>query len=637
MADLAIIVPTKGRPENILKVISAWDFTNAWDVADLVLAIDEDDPSYAAYVEILDHFNIGVTGGEPCPLRIISHGEWHPMVHKLDETARALSGQYWALGFAGDDHLPRTIGWTQTYLDALRELRTGLVYGDDGFQHENLCTEWAMTSDVVRALGRMVPAPVEHMYSDVSVLETFRAAGAVRYLPQVVIEHMHPIVGKAENDAQYRRVNHRDQFRKDLATYEAWQRADRAADVAAVVALQPDRPMPVAPVARKPRRAVAAVTERAAWGTGRVSRSNNPARSGPTAARGPAVNQTPRSANRITPRYLRDVKALTPPEVGITLADLARSVPQWQAIVELGVHQGYTALMLSYGARQGNGAHVWGFDPWDTDGNVYGPEFDNEGARKWAQYNVRAKGHTKDVHLTQAFSVDAADSWDGRPVGLLYVDGDHTYQGCRSDIEAWARHLAPGAVIAVDDYVIDDPDYDGLRRAVDDLVTSGMLEPFQLFHGRLAVTKLAGETPPDITTPREPALVVPHEAELAGGTSITTADLLGADVTYQDNGTVMVENEGDGSEFERDADDHARGEDDLIDTHLIETDPADRFGTPEWRLLVHEGEVDGLAAGLGIESLSIPNLKGLAKARGIVLGVRKDKRSAILDALREGK
>jgi predicted O-methyltransferase YrrM len=631
MADLAIIVPTKGRPENILKVISAWDFTNAWDVADLVLAIDGDDPSYAAYVEILDHFNIGVTEGEPCPLRIITHDEWHPMVHKLDETARALSGQYWALGFAGDDHLPRTIGWTQTYLDALRELRTGLVYGDDGFQHENLCTEWAMTSDVVRALGRMVPAPVDHMYSDVSVLETFRAAGAVRYLPQVVIEHMHPIVGKAENDAQYRRVNHRDQFRKDLATYEAWQRADRAADVAAVVALQPDRPMPVAPVARKPRRAVAAVTERAAWGTGRVSRSNNPARSGPTAARGPAVNQT-RSANRITPRYLRDVKALTPPEVGITLADLARSVPQWQAIVELGVHQGYTALMLSYGARQGNGAHVWGFDPWDTDGNVYGPEFDNEGARKWAQYNVRAKGHTKDVHLTQAFSTDAADSWDGRPVGLLYVDGDHTYLGCRSDILAWARHLAPGAVIAIDDYVIGDPDYDGLRRAVDELVESGYLEPFQLFHGRLAVTKLAA-SPAELGVP----LVAVHESDMAGGQPIETVNLLGAQVTVQGNDTVMVENEGDGSEFERDADDHARGEDDLIETHLIETDPADRFGTPEWRLLVHEGELNPNDTGKGIEALTMAQLKTLARARGIVLGrVRKDKRDLTLGAIRDG-
>jgi predicted O-methyltransferase YrrM len=631
VTELAIIVPTRGRPENMRKVVSAWDFTNAWDVADLVMAVDQDDPAYQGYVDLLDEFNIGVTEGEPSPLRMISYPLWLPMVHKLDDTARALADEYWALGFAGDDHLPRTINWAKAYLEALHKLGTGLVYGDDGYQHANLCTEWAMTADAVRALGRMVPAPVEHMYSDVSVLEVFRAANAVSYLPQVVIEHMHPIVKKAENDAQYQRVNSRDQFRKDRLVYEGWQANGRPADVAAVAALQPERSLAVPDrPGRASRRTTAAGTGRVAetW-TGRVKASNNPARSGPRTKKGPEAMTVPRSSLRLTPRYLRDVKALTPPEVGITLADMARQVPAGQAIVELGVYQGYTALMLSFGARQGNGAHVWGFDPWDSDGNVYGPEFNLRSARVWAKHNVQAHGHTKDVHLAQMFSSDAADLWDGPPIGLLYVDGDHTYQGCRTDIAAWARHLAPGATIAVDDYVAEDSDYDGLRLAVDEMVDAGTLEPLQVFHGRLAVTRLAGETLPTVV----------NDASKVIGRTETVETILGAPVTHQDNGTVMVENEGDGSAFERAADDHAREEDDLLEPEpeiepehplSVETDPEDR-------LVVHEGELDGIAAGNEVAKLNLINLKALAKKRGIVLGRRKDKRSEIIAAIRDGK
>ncbi|WP_037684635.1 hypothetical protein, partial [Streptomyces griseus] len=106
----------------------------------------------------------------------------------------------------------RTVGWAGRYVDELRQLGTGIVYGDDGYQGERLPTQWAMTADVVGALGRMVPAPVEHLYCDNSVLDLGRAAGCIRYLPDVLVEHMHPVAGKAADDDQYRRVNSSAQY-----------------------------------------------------------------------------------------------------------------------------------------------------------------------------------------------------------------------------------------------------------------------------------------------------------------------------------------------------------------------------------------------------------------------------------------
>lgn len=36
---------------------------------------------------------------------------------------------------------------------------------------------------------------------------------------------------------------------------------------------------------------------------------------------------------------------------------------------------------------------------------------------------------------------------------MVFVDGDHTYEGCKGDIEAWFPHLAPGGIMAVHDYL----------------------------------------------------------------------------------------------------------------------------------------------------------------------------------------
>src|ERR1041384_8774011 len=112
MSDrLALIVPTRGRPENVRKVIEAWDFTNAWDVADLILAVDGDDPELARYYSLRAEA-APFRGGRPVSA-IAEMPEWLPMVHKLNAVALDIADRdadkYTAVGFAGDDHLPRTM------------------------------------------------------------------------------------------------------------------------------------------------------------------------------------------------------------------------------------------------------------------------------------------------------------------------------------------------------------------------------------------------------------------------------------------------------------------------------------------------------------------------------------------------
>lgn len=217
-ARMLIIVPTRSRPENVAKVVRAWEETDAFRHADLLFAYDRDDPKFTGYLSALDRL----------PLYAVAYrlNKWKPLVPKLNEVAAYYGrvSSYFAIGFAGDDHLPRTHGWAARYLEKLIEMGTGVVSCPDGYRPDKLPTQWAMTADIVRALGRMVPAPVEHLYCDNAVQDLAEAAGCYAYLDDVLIEHMHPLAGKTKFDDQYRHVNRPDQFRQDSAAYEEWKR-----------------------------------------------------------------------------------------------------------------------------------------------------------------------------------------------------------------------------------------------------------------------------------------------------------------------------------------------------------------------------------------------------------------------------
>jgi hypothetical protein len=139
-----------------------------------------------------------------------------------------------AIGFMGDDHRPRTKGWDAAYLDALHSLGTGIVYGDDLLQGRNLPTQCAMTADIVAALGGMAPVNLRHMYVDNFWRELGRNAECLRYLPDVVVEHLHPVAGKAEWDEGYTKVNAPEVFAQDEDAFREYLR-DHMAFAAATV------------------------------------------------------------------------------------------------------------------------------------------------------------------------------------------------------------------------------------------------------------------------------------------------------------------------------------------------------------------------------------------------------------------
>jgi len=69
-------------------------------------------------------------------------------------------------------------------------------------------------------------------------------------------------------------------------------------------------------------------------------------------------------------------------------------------------------------------------------------------------------------------SSEVADRFKPRSVDCIFIDGDHTYQGVRSDIQLYVPFVKPGGYIFFDDY---STDFKGVMRALQELVIANNL------------------------------------------------------------------------------------------------------------------------------------------------------------------
>lgn len=185
-----VLVPTRDRPQAAVELREAFAATNAFGYADLKFLVDDDDPQLDEYLGRLS----GVTVGPR--LRIGP---------TLNEAARQQAVKYEWIGFMGDDHRPRTNGWAEGINTLLARL-PGVAYGDDLIQGAALPTAAFISSSLIRKLGYMVPRGLLHMYLD-NFWRELGAATQLHYLPHLVFEHLHPLVGKTAWTPQYDEVN----------------------------------------------------------------------------------------------------------------------------------------------------------------------------------------------------------------------------------------------------------------------------------------------------------------------------------------------------------------------------------------------------------------------------------------------
>ena len=150
-------------------------------------------------------------------------------------------------------------------------------------------------------------------------------------------------------------------------------------------------------------------------------------------------------------------------EERIGLFRLGRLAPRGLVACEIGSYLGGSTAFLAAAASE-RGGHIHAVDTWLNDAMPDEPGIDTfqrflENTRPFESFITTHRGR-------------AAEMRDRVPaIDLLFLDGDHSYEGTRADLLNYASKLRIGGVLALNDYT-----YDTVSRAVADVFAPGMLE-----------------------------------------------------------------------------------------------------------------------------------------------------------------
>jgi predicted O-methyltransferase YrrM len=129
---------------------------------------------------------------------------------------------------------------------------------------------------------------------------------------------------------------------------------------------------------------------------------------------------------------------------GRALFEAAQSLAPGTVAVEIGSHRGKSATLIALGLP--DGARLTAVDPFDDPRWGGGPE-----SLAIFEENMSKVGVRERVDLFRGLSEEASTSWNGAPVGLLWVDGAHDLTSTLKDFDGWLPHMALGGRLYVHD------------------------------------------------------------------------------------------------------------------------------------------------------------------------------------------
>ena len=153
---------------------------------------------------------------------------------------------------------------------------------------------------------------------------------------------------------------------------------------------------------------------------------------------------------------------------------LAACVPARGTIVEIGSFKGRSTVMLAKVASHYGSGPVVAIDPHNSPILL-----DHQANREASSYqdfldSIHAAGVSAHVESHAAYSQEVANSWN-RPIRVLWIDGDHSYEGAKNDLDGFFPHLVSQGVVAYHDALNNFPG--PIRVFVEDVLHSDRFGP----------------------------------------------------------------------------------------------------------------------------------------------------------------
>ena len=217
---ISLLCPTRNRPANVRRMIgSAADTVEDPRAVEFVFYCDDDAPG-SVPADIAGMPGIKVITGP----RIVLSAMWN-------ECFAACTGE---IAMQCDDEAVfRSDGWDTLVREAFGAVpdRIAFVHGSDGHQPPDFGALGFLSREWVYAVGRFTPPYFSCDYGDTWINDVANAIGRRVFVPGLMIEHLHPIAGKAQWDA-----THGDRLarggRDNVAALYASLAGEREADAA---------------------------------------------------------------------------------------------------------------------------------------------------------------------------------------------------------------------------------------------------------------------------------------------------------------------------------------------------------------------------------------------------------------------
>lgn len=197
-ASISLLLPTRGRPalvERLFKSIS--EMTFHLDRIEVILYVDDDDIGSHG-LNSPDFSVIPIIGSK------LTMGGYN--------SACLSKAQGDIIILANDDMVIRTPGWDDkiVQMDAEYVDKIYLAYGNDLFKKRSLCTFPILSRRTCELLVQPYPIAYGGAFIDVHLFDIFKRvqyAGfdRIRYMEDLIFEHLHYRVGKADCDDTYTR------------------------------------------------------------------------------------------------------------------------------------------------------------------------------------------------------------------------------------------------------------------------------------------------------------------------------------------------------------------------------------------------------------------------------------------------
>lgn len=159
---------------------------------------------------------------------------------------------------------------------------------------------------------------------------------------------------------------------------------------------------------------------------------------------------------------------------GKFLMAAAALAPAQGANLEIGSFKGRSTICIARTCqRYGHGSLV-AVDP-HTSPSPTDPDLKGQPSSfEDFQRNVSDAGLAAAVDARKQYSHQVGADWTA-PIRFLWIDGDHTYEGAKKDVDIFRRFLVPGAVLAMHDVL--GTHYGSLRTFVEEVLGSDEFGP----------------------------------------------------------------------------------------------------------------------------------------------------------------